>query len=197
MQVAKQLSLVVVLASCVAACGGSSAGPTETAAHRPPLMQVGAPAPVAFAAPLLRPADLGPTWRYRTTPAVETKPESTPPPGQTITGETGRVQAILWASHWNGERWQVDADIIEYAVTFASHADGRRFVQPNAHPTNVAGHQVWTLSKNGQGGPDGVMFEHGTTVIQMIIGHGANPAPSTLSTPDILRAAVHRAFASG
>ena len=198
MSLRRQGPVAILVVAFVAACGGSSNGPIETSAHRPAPMEVsGQPAPAEVSAPLLRPVDLGPTWRYRTNPVVEMKPESTPAPGQPITGEISRAQEILWASHWNGTRWQDDADIIEYAVHFAAAADGLHFMQGHTHPIDVAGHRVWTFTKDGhQGGPDSALFDIGTTVIQLIIGHSAAAPASTPSTQQVLIDAVHRAFGS-
>ncbi|HWC34841.1 MAG TPA: hypothetical protein VG650_08435 [Mycobacteriales bacterium] len=184
-----------VLSVAVAGCSGTSAGgSTQTPAHRPLLSVPGAPAPAADAALLLRPADLGPAWRYRTSPAIETKPETTSAPGQPSTGEISRVQAILWASHWNGTMWQDDADVIEYGVQFATRADGRRFVRGDSHPVQVSGHRVWILTKHGRGGPDSALIDVGTRVVQLIIGHAEAAPPSTPSTAAIVQAAVRRAY---
>jgi hypothetical protein len=143
----------------------------------------------------VRPADLGPTWRYRTTPAVETKPEPTPATNA-ATGEIRRSQEILWAAHWNGAMWQDDADVLEFAVRFATPADALRFIRQAAHPVAVARHQVWVLANHGSGAPLGAAFDDGTTVLQLIIGRSASAASSTLSMNDILRVAVRRAFAT-
>jgi hypothetical protein len=206
---AARLCTVAALAVALTACNGSSKPGTAIvdASHPPaPVANGQQAAPPDLAAPLLTPADLGPTWSAVEAPAIGLR---TPPAIDVGPAPVYEVRSNLQTQHWNGTAWVPDQNLQELATSYgtpakASHELSLQILQgrgdcgqcPLAYsPEKVSGIKVWRFDSKKAAGSGQALFTIGPLFIRLTISAPTSTEAGIVSADDAIRLAVTRAKA--
>jgi hypothetical protein len=188
-------------AIAVTGCSGSSAPSSPTAvvdaSHPPaPLANGQQAAPAKLVAPLLTPADLGPTWRVAETPPVT---YGTPPPFAVGPAAAYQLHAHLQTEHWSGSTWTTDQYVEELATSYGTAHNAKQAVDLQVaqakggyQSANVRGVTVWTYTSTKAHTDRLIWLAVGPLAVQLTVRAATSGAPGVLTVDRVIRVAVKR-----